>query len=169
VRQPDIYSTISPIFSFVSSRWTARQRLVPWTSICIQPWQALTTYTLINYWKHLLIVSQITASCLWLIAIANGAGGAIASPVVARNETTKRVVTFADVLSGNFAVARTSLQWTSQGDNGTYINTDTQTGNLIFSSIIIGNSTLFDSAGDLDAAAKDCYDYVIQPSGFVAS
>lgn len=80
------------------------------------------------------------------------------------NPTTKKVVTFADAFSGNFTVQRTSLQWTSQGEDGSYVDADAD-GNLNLINIVTGDSTVFVNAGDLAPAAKDFYDYTIHPSG----
>lgn len=59
---------------------------------------------------------------------------------------------------------RTSLQWTSQGEDGTYIDT-TSTGDLVLANIVSGNSSTFVTASEIGGAAQDYYDYSIQPSG----
>lgn len=77
----------------------------------------------------------------------------------------KKVVSFADAFSGNFTVARTTLQWSSQGDDGSYVDTDPETGDLLIVNIVTGNSSIFVKASDIDELARDFYDYSIQPSG----
>jgi len=73
-------------------------------------------------------------------------------------------VTFSDVFSGNFPVARTTLHWTSQGKDGTYVDADNK-GNLNLANIVTGNSTVFVDVSELGPALKSYYDYSIQPSG----
>lgn len=80
------------------------------------------------------------------------------------NPTPKKVVTFADAFSGNFTVQRTTLQWTSQGEDGSYVDADAN-GNLNLANIVTGESTVFVNASHLAPAAKDFYDYSIHPSG----
>ncbi|KAK0110829.1 diacylglycerol pyrophosphate phosphatase, variant 2 [Cadophora gregata f. sp. sojae] len=92
------------------------------------------------------------------------AGTANALPPHARTTPAKKVVSFEDVFSGNFTVERTSLQWTSQGEDGTYVDT-TSTGDLVLANIVTGNSSTFVTASELGAAVQDYYDYSIQPSG----
>lgn len=84
------------------------------------------------------------------------------------NIAGKKVVSFADAFSGNFTVARTALQWTSQGGkDGNYV---TQSGNdLVFANIVTGANETFVAAKDIDEAAADYYDYSIQPSGYFPS
>ena len=74
------------------------------------------------------------------------------------------MVSYADAFGGGFAVSRTSLQWTSQGSDGNYVDQN-DAGDLVFSNIVSGNSSVFVAASDIDGAAKDFYDYSIQPSG----
>jgi dipeptidyl-peptidase-4 len=84
-------------------------------------------------------------------------------PPAPLKSTGNKVVTFADSLSGNFSVKRTSLQWTSQGDDGNYV---TQVGNdLVFANIVTGKNSTFVAASDIDGAAADYYGFLIQPSG----
>jgi hypothetical protein len=73
-------------------------------------------------------------------------------------------VSFADAFGGQFPVQRTSLQWTSQGDDGNYVDTN-DAGDLVFANIVTGNSTIFAALSDVGDAAKDYYDYSIQASG----
>lgn len=76
----------------------------------------------------------------------------------------KKVVSFADVFGGGFAVSRTSLQWTSQGTDGNFVDQN-DAGDLVFENIVSGNSSVFVAASDIDGAAKNFSDYTIQPSG----
>ncbi|KAL3420977.1 dipeptidyl-peptidase 4 [Phlyctema vagabunda] len=101
---------------------------------------------------------------LALLALALSASNIHASPVAPRNETSKKVVSFADAFSGNFTVSRTSLQWIAQGEDGTYVDTDAESGDLIFANIVTGNSTTFVAASDIGSDAQDFYDYSIQSS-----
>ena len=89
---------------------------------------------------------------------------ALSINTVAAQSSTKKVVSFADVFSGGFSVARTSLQWTSQGKDGTYVDAASD-GSLNLANIVTGNSTLLVSVADLPEAIRDYYDYSIQPSG----
>ncbi|KAH7306135.1 dipeptidyl peptidase IV N-terminal region-domain-containing protein [Rhexocercosporidium sp. MPI-PUGE-AT-0058] len=99
-----------------------------------------------------------TAVCLLLASVE-------ALPPQARTTpSNKKVVSFEDVFSGNFGVKRTSLQWTSQGEDGTYVD-KTSTGDLVLANIVTGNSSTFVAASEIGGAAKDYYDYSIQPSG----
>ena len=82
-----------------------------------------------------------------------------------RQDSGGKRVTFQDVFSGNFTVKRTSLQWTSQGIDGNYVDQDPATGNLNLANIVTGNSTLFVAASDVEGVGSDYYDYSIQPSG----
>lgn len=75
-------------------------------------------------------------------------------------------MSFEDVFSGNFGVKRTSLQWTSQGEDGTYVE-GSSTGDLVLANIVTGNTSTFVTASELGGAAQDYYDYSIQPSGCV--
>jgi len=88
-------------------------------------------------------------------------------PFSARQEQSsagKSIVTFADAFSGRFGVARTTLQWTSQGKDGTYVDADSK-GNLNLANIVTGNSTVFVDVSELAPAVQSYYDYSIQPSG----
>jgi len=69
----------------------------------------------------------------------------------------KKVVTFADAFSGNFTVARTFLQWTSQGQDGNYVGQSG--GDLVLANIVTGNSSVFVAASGIGSAAQDFYDY----------
>ncbi|KAG9229582.1 extracellular dipeptidyl-peptidase Dpp4 [Amylocarpus encephaloides] len=82
-----------------------------------------------------------------------------------RQATGKKVVSFADVFSGNFTVSRTTLQWTSQGADGSYIDVDSATGNLIIANIVSNGTSVFVKASDVSSAAQNPDDYSIQPSG----
>jgi dipeptidyl-peptidase-4 len=57
------------------------------------------------------------------------------------------------------------LQWTSQGEDGSYVDTDPESLDLIIANIITGNSSIFVKASDIYEGARDYYDYSIQPSG----
>ncbi|KAL2068648.1 hypothetical protein VTL71DRAFT_14985 [Oculimacula yallundae] len=100
-----------------------------------------------------------TAVCLLLAATVD------ALPPQARQApSNKKVVSFEDAFSGQFGVKRTSLQWTSQGADGTYVEAGSS-GDLVLANIVTGNSSTFVTASELGAAAQDYYDYSIQPSG----
>lgn len=60
---------------------------------------------------------------------------------------------------------RTTLQWTSQGVDGSYVDVDSATGDLLIANIVTGNSSVLVKASDVAEAAQDPYDYSIQPSG----
>ncbi|CAG8962340.1 hypothetical protein HYFRA_00005396 [Hymenoscyphus fraxineus] len=77
----------------------------------------------------------------------------------------KKVVTFNDTVSGRFGVQRTTLQWTSQGADGSYVDLNSTTGDLLISNIITQNSTVLVKASDVAEAARNPYDYSIQPNG----
>lgn len=77
----------------------------------------------------------------------------------------KQRVKFTDVTSGNFSVKRTALQWTTQGGvDGNYVEQNSA-GDLVFSNIVSGNSSVFVAASDIGEAARDFYDFQIQNSG----
>lgn len=103
---------------------------------------------------------QIASTAFTLFSLV----ASIPAPLNSRADT-KKVVSFADAFSGNFAVKRTTLQWTSQGSDGSYVDTDTATGDLLIANIVTGNSSIFVKASDVDKAAQNPYDYSIQPNG----
>ena len=77
----------------------------------------------------------------------------------------KKRVAFTDAFGGGFAVKRTALQWTSQGGvDGNYVEQNSA-GDLVFSNIVSGNTSVFVAATDIDEVARDFYDYSIQSSG----
>ena len=75
------------------------------------------------------------------------------------------MVSFADAFGGQFGVRRTTLQWTSQGQDGSYIDVDASTGNLVIANVVTGNSSTFVFSSDVATEAQDADDYSIQPSG----
>jgi dipeptidyl-peptidase-4 len=86
------------------------------------------------------------------------------SPLVKRQNGSK-LVSFADAFGGQFGVRRTTLQWTSQGADGSYIDVDSSTGDLIISNIVTNGTSTFVKSSDVATEAQDPYDYSIQPSG----
>jgi dipeptidyl-peptidase-4 len=80
-------------------------------------------------------------------------------------QSGSKLVTFADAFGGNFSVQRTTLTWTSQGSDGTYVDQDATTGDLELANIVGGNSSVFVRASDVEGVGSDYYDYEIQPSG----
>ena len=71
------------------------------------------------------------------------------------------------MFGGRFGVARTTLKWTSQGNDGTYVDADSK-GNLNLANIVTGNTTVFVDVSTLAPAVQTYYGYSIQPSGQVS-
>ncbi|KAH0614780.1 uncharacterized protein H6S33_000416 [Morchella sextelata] len=76
-----------------------------------------------------------------------------------------KLVTFADIFSGNYSVSSTSVQWIADSSDGTYVVQDPTTGSLVFANIVTGTNETFVDAADIGEAASTFYDYYIQPSG----
>ncbi|KAG9248422.1 dipeptidyl peptidase IV N-terminal region-domain-containing protein [Calycina marina] len=87
-----------------------------------------------------------------------------AATVEVQDSTSKSLVTFEDVFSGNFRVNRTMLQWTSQGEDGMYVDADSE-GSLNLANIVTGNSKVLVNVSDLPKKVHGYYEYLIQPSG----
>lgn len=106
-------------------------------------------------------------SKVWLGAALSAFGSASTAAVPqSQDSSPKSLVTFSDVFSGNFSVARTTLQWTSQGADGTYVDADSE-GNLNLANIITGESKIFVNVSDLPKEVHGYYGYSIQSSGCV--
>ena len=87
---------------------------------------------------------------------------ALPSPITARQSGGGgKLVTLTDALSSNFTVKRTTLQWTSLGSDGSYVD-QTASNDLVLANIVSGNSTTFVAAKDIGEQAREYYDYAIQ-------
>ncbi|KAH8154005.1 uncharacterized protein LAJ45_01772 [Morchella importuna] len=76
-----------------------------------------------------------------------------------------KLVTFADIFSGNYSASSTFIQWVAGSSDGTYVVPDPETGSLVFANIVTGTNETFLDFADIEEAASTFFDYYIQPSG----